>query len=73
MKNTKPNTLAARLRQLRQQAGLSAYALAQRAGLGYAVYCRIEAGERPDPRWSSIQAIARGLGVSTEVLRDPPA
>jgi transcriptional regulator with XRE-family HTH domain len=66
----KHSSLAARLKRLREQAGLSAYALAKRAHMRPAVYCRIEAGDRPDPRWSSVQAIAAALGVSTDALRD---
>lgn len=69
MSKSKDEPLSARLKHLREQAGLSAYALAKRAGMGYAVYCRIEAGDRRDPRWSSMKAIAEALGVSLDVFR----
>lgn len=66
--NAKPK-LCDRLRGLRERSGLSPYALARKAGLAPQVYYRIESGERPDPRWSSVCAIADALGVATDELR----
>lgn len=69
MPPTKPATFAARLRQLRTAAGLSQYALARRSGLSKQALSRLEAGLRPDPAWSSVQALADALGVPVAEFR----
>ena len=58
------------LRGLREDRGLTRYSLAQLAGLSTQVVYDLESGRRLDPRWSTVQSLARALGVSTEALRD---
>ena len=53
----------ARLKQLREAAGLTVYALAKRAGLAQINIHRIESGER-DPAWGTAVKLADALGVS---------
>ena len=52
-----------RLKQLREEAGLTVYALAKRAGLTQINVHRIEKGER-DPAWPTAVKLAEALGVS---------
>lgn len=53
---------ASNLRRLREEAGLSQGALAERAGMDTAEVGRIELGKR-DPGVRVIARLARGLGV----------
>ncbi len=64
--------LAERVRQLREKAGLTVQELALASGLSIASIYKIEEGRRPDPQWSSIQALARALGVNTDDLKCGP-
>jgi transcriptional regulator with XRE-family HTH domain len=59
-------TFAQRLRALRVQSTLSVAELAQRSGLHRQVIYQLEAGDRTDPAWSTVQKLAKGLGVSTD-------
>jgi transcriptional regulator with XRE-family HTH domain len=54
---------AGRLRQLREQAGLSQKALAEKAGLVTSAIGHLEQGLRK-PTWETVLALARVLGVS---------
>lgn len=58
-----------RLRALRQDAGVTPYRLAKDAGLSAQAVYDLESGARPDPRWSTVCALALALGVSTEDFR----
>src|SRR4051812_18722665 len=55
-------TFAMLLRALREQAGLSQYALAKKSGLTKQAISRLEAGTR-DPAWETVQRLAHALGV----------
>lgn len=55
--------------QLREEAGLTREALAERAGLSTSQLTRIEAGE-DDPVWGDMRRVAAGLGVSMERLAE---
>jgi transcriptional regulator with XRE-family HTH domain len=57
-----------RLRELRTAAGLTQQALAVKAGLSVSAVVHIEAGRIPDPRVSTLRAIARALGVGLDDL-----
>ncbi len=57
-----------RLKELRKAAGLTQQALATKAGLSMSAVIHIEAGRIPDPRVSTMKAIARALGVSVDEL-----
>jgi transcriptional regulator with XRE-family HTH domain len=63
-----------RLKELRESAGLSQDGLAHQAGLSTSTVAKVERLDI-DPSWSTVQALARALGVSTEALREdaPPA
>lgn len=50
-----------KLRELKEQAGLSGYALAKRAGLTTGAYYALEAGSTK-PTYDSLLALARALG-----------
>src|SRR5436190_22303607 len=58
----KSGAFAARLRALREQAGLSQYALAKRSGLSKQALSRLELGEN-EPAWETVQLLALALGV----------
>jgi transcriptional regulator with XRE-family HTH domain len=58
---------AARLKALRERAGLTVYALAKRTGLNEASLYRLAAGR--DPTWDTVQKLSDALGISTEEFR----
>ncbi|HKI36882.1 MAG TPA: helix-turn-helix transcriptional regulator [Gemmataceae bacterium] len=57
-----------RLKQLRTAAGFTQQALAMKAGLSISAIVQIELGRIPDPRGSTVKALARALGVTTDRL-----
>jgi transcriptional regulator with XRE-family HTH domain len=57
-----------RLRELRTAAGLTQQALAVKAGLSVSAVVQIENGTIPDPRISTVRALAKALGVSLSLL-----
>ena len=60
-----------RIRRLRNAAGLSQAALAREAGIGRVTLVRLEKGEQ-SPRYKTLDAIARALGVDvSELLVEP--
>lgn len=59
---------AARLKELRTEAGLSQAKLAANAGMSLAGVTQLEQGLR-QPTWVSIQALADALGVATDAFR----
>jgi transcriptional regulator with XRE-family HTH domain len=61
---------AARLKQLRAEAGLSQAELARKAGMHPRGVAKLEQGERPSPSWDTVRALARALGVSCEAFDD---
>jgi transcriptional regulator with XRE-family HTH domain len=60
--------LSARLKELRQAAGMSQQALAVAAGLSVSMVSQLEQGNRSDPRISTIKALADALGVTLEEM-----
>jgi transcriptional regulator with XRE-family HTH domain len=62
---------ASRLRRLRQEAGLTIQALADRAGMHRESVAQLERGRRK-PTWASVLALADALDVSLEAFRDRP-
>lgn len=60
-----------RLRELREQAGLTQLQLAERAGLHRQSIAKLELGERR-PAWPTLLALAKGLGVSVESFAAAP-
>jgi transcriptional regulator with XRE-family HTH domain len=65
-------TFAARLKELREAAGLSQSQLAERAGMHRFGVSKLEQGLR-EPSWATVQAIASALGVSCESFQQPAA
>lgn len=61
-------TFGARLRSLRQQAGLSQRDLAQRADLDFSYISKIENGRLPPPAADTIVLLCSILGVAAEDL-----
>jgi transcriptional regulator with XRE-family HTH domain len=61
-------TFAERLRQLRQEAGLTLQALADKAGMHRESVAQLERNRR-QPTWDSVQALADALGLSVEAFR----
>lgn len=57
-------TIAAKLRTLRESAGLTAADLAALAGLHVRTLNQIEQGKRPNPGLATMQAVCKALGVS---------
>src|SRR5215831_10628464 len=61
----------ARLRELREQAGLTQQQLAEQCGVKWEAVSRWERGTR-EPSWSHVVALAKALGVEcTAFLEDP--
>ena len=54
-------SLANRIRELREEAGLTQEALAAAAGIGRVTLVRVEKGEQ-SPRFETLSALARALG-----------
>lgn len=61
---------AGRLRELREGAGLTTYALAKKCGLTKQALYRLEQGGN-EPTWQTVQLLAVALGVSCEAFTDP--
>jgi transcriptional regulator with XRE-family HTH domain len=64
-----PMTFAQRLRQLRDQAGLSEAKLAQASGVSFASIHEYGSGRRK-PSFEAVVKIARALGVSVAAFAD---
>jgi transcriptional regulator with XRE-family HTH domain len=62
----------ARLKELREAAGLSQKELAERAGLAQASVSNWEQNLR-EPSWSNVAALAAALGVCTDAFLQEPA
>jgi transcriptional regulator with XRE-family HTH domain len=61
-----------RLKELREQGGLSQKALADKAGVSQNAVSHWEQGLR-EPSWSNILAVAMALGVTCEAFTTAPA
>ena len=57
-----------RLKELRAAAGLTQQALAEKARLSISAVVQIESGKIPDPRVSTMKALAVALGVGIDDL-----
>ncbi len=65
------NHFAGRLRELREQAGLTQGQLADRAGLIKDFISRLERGER-SPSWETVLALGAALGVACTAFTIAP-
>ena len=61
------STLAAAIRRLREQRGMSQEELAQAAKLSVGSFARIERAQA-NPAWTTVKRIARALGLSAAEL-----
>jgi transcriptional regulator with XRE-family HTH domain len=59
-----------RLRELREAAGLTQEALARAAGLSTSAVSKLEQRDI-DPSWSTVQVLARALGVNCAAFEGP--
>ena len=60
-----------KLRQIRISQGYEQAEIAKRAGMSPQAWHRLEAGDRPDPRISTVQLVAKVLGVNiADLLND---
>jgi len=59
-----------RLRSFRELSGMTQQDLAQKAGLSVSIVARLEQGAKSDPRVSTLQALANGLGIEIGQLTD---
>jgi transcriptional regulator with XRE-family HTH domain len=66
------NRFGRRLKELREQAGLTQPQLAERARLSKGGIADLEQGRR-EPSWSTVQALCSALGVSSEAFNQEPA
>ena len=66
------NRFGKRLKEVREQAGLTQPQLAERANLSKAGIADLEQGRR-EPSWSTVLALCTALGVSTEAFNQEPA
>jgi transcriptional regulator with XRE-family HTH domain len=64
------DAFAPRLKELREQAGLSQKGLADRAGLALSAIGHLEQGLRK-PTWETVLALAEALGVTCEAFTAP--
>ncbi len=69
MSKSKADTFAARLRHLRTQAGLTAYALAKKSGVSKQTISNLESGRIHSPSWDVAGKLADALGVTLDDLR----
>jgi DNA-binding XRE family transcriptional regulator len=63
---------AGRLRELREEAGLTQTDLAGKAGLTREGVAQLETGRRK-PAWETVLALCEALGCSCEAFTQPPA
>jgi transcriptional regulator with XRE-family HTH domain len=66
-----PEWFAGRLRELREQAGVTQQQLADRAGLTREGVAQLETGRR-EPAWRTVLALCQALEVSCEAFAQPP-
>src|SRR5271166_2904887 len=67
-----PEWFAGRLRELREQAGLSRQELADKAGLKIGGIRDLEQGRR-SPVWETVVALCKALGVGCDAFTQEPA
>jgi len=61
---------ADQLKRLREDAGISQYELARRAGLSKQAMSQLELGQR-QPSWATVVKLAEALDVSVEAFVEP--
>ena len=70
---SKASHFGARLRELREESGMTQAQIAERAGLHPQGVVKLERGER-EPAWATVVALAEALGVDCRAfLKEPSA
>jgi transcriptional regulator with XRE-family HTH domain len=64
------NTFSSLLSQLREEKGMTQYALARVSGLSKQAISLLEQGAR-EPTWDTVQLLAKALGVTCADFLDP--
>jgi transcriptional regulator with XRE-family HTH domain len=59
-----------RIKELAREQGLTAEALARRADIQYSALKNLWQGRTKDPKYSTLRAVARALGVTVEQLEE---
>jgi transcriptional regulator with XRE-family HTH domain len=67
----KSSRFAGRLRELREEAGLTQEQLAAKAGMHKLGIAKLERGER-GPSWSTVVALCEALGVPCQAFLEAP-
>lgn len=62
MRVASENVFGERLKELREAAGLTVYALAKKSKISKQALAKLEKGES-EPTWSTVQKLSRALGV----------
>ena len=57
-------------REIRERARISRTILAEQLGLDYTTINKIELGKTPDPRYSTVLALAVALNTTTEYMAE---
>lgn len=65
-----PLDLGRRIKELREQQGLTQQGLADKAGLSRIYVQKLEAGERESPSWDALERIAQALGATLRIDLD---
>lgn len=68
MARPKSIPLSERLRQLREQAGMTQASLAEASGVSEIGVKQIEQGRRENPRWDTMKRLAKALGASLDAM-----
>jgi transcriptional regulator with XRE-family HTH domain len=63
--------IAARIKRLREARGLTKYRLAKLSGIDVAYMVQLESGKVDQPRRSTLEMLAKGLGVSPSIFFSP--
>ncbi len=61
-------SIAAKIKRLREAKGLSKYRLAKLSGIDEAYVGQLESGKIDQPRRATLEMLAKGLGVSSSVF-----
>jgi transcriptional regulator with XRE-family HTH domain len=67
----KPGIMGTNIRRLLPELGLKETEVARRAGIPRSTITALERGDAKEPSWSTVLAIAKGMGVHPTVLTRP--
>lgn len=61
------------IRARRQELGLTLRQVAERSGLSFSLISQIELGQKPNPTYNTVKALARALEIEPSQLLEPAA